>query len=65
MAGPMQMYLSVHDAILREVAELEASARELDRNDPDEISTLAERMAWFHRMARAHEQAEEDVLFRP
>jgi len=59
----MQMYLYVHDAILREVAELEERARDLNRDDPEEVNALAERMAWFHTMAQAHEHAEEEVLF--
>jgi hemerythrin-like domain-containing protein len=63
MAGPMQMYLYVHDAILREVAELELRAKELNRNDESEIRELAGRLDWFHTMARKHEDTEEEVLF--
>ena len=63
MAGPMQMYLYIHDAILREVAELETRARELNRDDAAEIAALSDRMSWFHTMIKKHEHAEEEVLF--
>jgi len=63
VAGPMQMYLYIHDAILREVAELETKARELNREDAEEIAALAERMTWFHTMVKQHEHAEEEILF--
>ncbi|MGB7860587.1 MAG: hemerythrin domain-containing protein [Acidimicrobiia bacterium] len=63
MAGPMQMYLYVHDAILREVADLEIRAKELNRDDKDEVNELADRLGWFHMMVRKHEQTEEEVLF--
>ncbi len=63
MAGPMQMYLYVHDAILREVADLEVAAKELNRDDGDEIAALAERMSWFNTAAKKHELTEEEVLF--
>lgn len=63
MAGPLQMYLYVHDAILREVAEFEVAAKDLNRDDADEIDRFAGRMGWFHKMVKAHEHAEEEVLF--
>ncbi len=63
MAGPMQMYVYIHDAILRDVAEMEVMARELNRDDPDEIAALAERYDLFHTLVKKHEQTEEDVLF--
>lgn len=63
MAGPLQMYLYVHDAILRQVADFEARARELNRDDTEEIAAFAHQMSWFHNMLLAHEKAEEDVLF--
>lgn len=63
MAGPMQMYVYIHDAILRDVAEMEAMARELNRDDPDEIAALADRYDLFHTLVKKHEQTEEDVLF--
>lgn len=63
MAGPMQMYLYIHDAILREVAELEVRARELNREDTAEIGALFDRMSWFHSMIKKHELAEEQFLF--
>jgi hemerythrin-like domain-containing protein len=63
MAGPMQMYVYIHDAILREVAQLEVLARELDRDDADEVAGLAERMGFFNVLTRKHEDTEEQVLF--
>lgn len=63
MAAPMQMYLYVHEAILREVADLEARARDLNRDDPAEIGELRDRTTWFHEMAQTHEHAEEEILF--
>lgn len=63
MAGPMQMYLYIHDAILREVAQLEGRAKELDRDDPAEIRALRERMDFFGTLVRKHEDTEEQVLF--
>lgn len=63
MSGPMQMYLYVHDAILREVDEFEEQAKELNRDSAEEISAFAERMSWFNRMIKVHEHAEEEVLF--
>jgi hemerythrin-like domain-containing protein len=59
----MQMYVYIHDAILRDVAEMEVMARELNRDDPDEIAALAERYDLFHTLVKKHEQTEEDVLF--
>lgn len=63
MSGPMQMYLYVHDAILREVSELEARARELDRDDAGEIAELSARLIWFKEAVNTHEMTEEQVLF--
>ena len=63
MSGPMQMYLYVHDAILREVASFEEAAKELKRDDPDEVAAFADRMAWFHGAIKVHESTEEEVLF--
>ena len=63
MSGPMQIYLYVHEAILREVADLEARARELNRDDNDEIKELSNRLTWFHMMVKQHEEAEEQILF--
>jgi hemerythrin-like domain-containing protein len=59
----MQMYVYIHEAILRDVAEMEVMARELNRDDPDEIAALAERYDLFHTLVKKHEQTEEDVLF--
>ena len=59
----MQMYLYVHDAILREVADLESRAKGLNRDDNSEIEELAGRIDWFHTMVRKHEETEEKVLF--
>ena len=44
MSGPMQMYLYVHDAILREVAYFEAAARELNRDSAEEVAEFADWM---------------------
>ncbi len=63
MAGPMQIYLYVHDAIMREVADFEETARELNRDDADEVAAFSQRVAWFRRMNAAHEDTEESVLF--
>ena len=41
MSGPMQMYLHVHDAILREVADFETAARELNRDSAQEVAEFA------------------------
>jgi zinc finger protein-like protein len=63
VSGPLQMYLYIHDAILREVADLEGRARELNRDDSEEIAELSNRLKWFHKMVKQHEDAEEEVLF--
>ena len=63
MAGPMSMYLYVHEAILREVADVEEVARELNRDDQDAISAFSERLVWFRKMVRRHEDSEEQFLF--
>lgn len=63
MAGPMQMYLYVHDAILRQVAEYEEMAKELNRDAADDVAAFADRIAWFHTMVKVHEHTEEEVLF--
>lgn len=63
MARPMAMYLYIHDAILREVANLEDVAKELKWDDPDEIGALHDRLTWFQMMTRRHEDAEEQFLF--
>jgi len=63
MAGPMQMYVYIHDAILRDVAEMEELAREMNRDDANEIAALAERYDLFHTLVKKHEQTEEDILF--
>jgi hemerythrin-like domain-containing protein len=63
MAGPMQMYQYIHDAILREVAELEEVARQLNRDDAEEIAAFGDRMSWFGTLVHKHEETEEEVLF--
>lgn len=63
MSGPMQMYLYIHDAILREVAGYEEVAKELNRDRNEEIEDFAGKLAWFHSMVKTHEHAEEEVLF--
>lgn len=63
MSGPMQMYLYVHDAILREVAQVEEAAKGLDRDSAEDVAALGDRLTWFHSMIKAHENAEEQVLF--
>jgi hemerythrin-like domain-containing protein len=59
----MQMYLYVHDAILREVAYFETAARELNRDSADEVADFADRMSSFHGITKTHEATEEEVLF--
>ena len=63
MSGPMQMYLYVHDAILREVAYFETAARELNPVGAEEVTEFADRMSWFHEITKTHELTEEEVLF--
>jgi hemerythrin-like domain-containing protein len=63
VAGPMQMYLYVHDAILREVARLEERAKGLDRDDADDVAAMAGDLTWFHATVKGHELTEERVLF--
>lgn len=63
MADPMQMYLYVHDAILREVADLENHAKDLNWDDPDQVEQAADRIDWFHTLVKKHEETEEKVLF--
>ncbi len=59
----MQIYLYVHDAILREVAYFETAARELNRDSDEEVAEFADRMSWFHGITKTHEATEEEVLF--
>ena len=63
MSGPMQMYLYVHDAILRAVAGYEERAKQLDRDSADDVAAFANELDWFHTMVKGHEKAEEAVLF--
>lgn len=63
MSGPMTMYLYVHNAIVREVADIEAASKELKWDDPAEVDSLGERLDWFRMMTRRHEDSEEEVLF--
>lgn len=63
MSGPMTMYLYVHAAILREVEDIEAAAKDLKWDDADEVGSLGERLDWFRMMTRRHEDSEEEVLF--
>ena len=63
MSGPMQMYLYVHDAILREVAHYEELAKHLDRDNADDVAAFGEKLAWFHNAVKVHEHTEEEVLF--
>ena len=63
MSGPLQMYLYIHDAILRQVAAYEETSKEIDRDDADAIEDFADRLTWFHGMIKVHEHAEEEVLF--
>lgn len=63
MAVPMQMYLLVHDAILREVAEYEERARDLNRDDAEEVGAFSDRFSRFFTLLKAHENSEEEVLF--
>jgi len=63
VAGPMQMYLYVHDSILRAVAGYEQTAKALDRDDAAGVAAFGAELDWFHTMVKAHEHAEEQVLF--
>ncbi len=63
MSGPMQMYVYVHDAILREVAYFETAARELNRDSAEEVAEFADQMSWFSTITKTHERTEEEVLF--
>ena len=63
MSGPLQMYVYVHDAILRAVAGYEDGAKHLDLDDAVAVAALAGELGWFHEMVKAHEKAEEAVLF--
>lgn len=63
MSGPMQMYLYIHDAILREVSGYEERAKQLNRDSSEEVEDFAGKLAWFHSMVKTHEHAEEEVLF--
>ena len=63
MTGPMQPYLYIHDAVLREVAYLEEIAKELDPDDGSQVRTLSERLKFFELVLKAHEDAEEQFLF--
>lgn len=63
MSGPMSMYLYVHDAILREVADIEGVAKELKWDDAVEVGALRDRLGWFQTMVRRHEDSEEQILF--
>lgn len=63
MSGPMSMYVYIHEAILREVADIEAAAKELKWDDHAEVQSLGERLDWFRTMTRRHEDSEEEVLF--
>ena len=63
MAGPMQMYVYIHDAILREVAHYEEVAKDLNRDNPEAIAAFADQLAWFHKAVKVHEHTEEEVLF--
>jgi hypothetical protein len=63
VSGPMQMYLYVHDSILRAVAGYEVRAKELERDSPDAVAAFGAELDWFHTMVKAHEKAEEAVLF--
>lgn len=63
MPRPMQMYVYIHDAILRDVADFEEAARDLDRDDRDAIEGFAESVRTFHRRVKIHEHTEEAVLF--
>ncbi len=63
MAGPMQPFLYIHDAILREVAHLEDTAKELDRDSESQVGSFSERLRFFQRVLKAHEDAEEEFLF--
>jgi hemerythrin-like domain-containing protein len=63
MSGPMSMYLYIHGAILSEVADIEAAAKELKWDDQSDVRSLGERLDWFRTMTRRHEDSEEEVLF--
>jgi zinc finger-like protein len=63
MSGPMQMYVYIHDAILRQVAEYEERSKHLNRDNGEDIGEFADQLAWFHSMVKTHEHAEEEVLF--
>jgi hypothetical protein len=58
----MQMYVYVHDAILRAVAGYEERAKQLDRDSADDVAAFATELDWFHTMVKGHEKAE--LLYR-
>ena len=63
MGNPFQMYLYIHEAIVREAGELEEAARDMDPDSHEETATLQKRIAWYHTMMKAHEAAEENFMF--
>ena len=63
MANPMQMYQYIHDAILREAAHIEEIAKDLNRKDNEAVRIIDESVSWFRTVTKAHELAEEKILF--
>ena len=63
MARPMQMYTYIHDAILRDTARFEEVARDLNRDDSDEVAAFGADITTFHVRVKVHEHTEEEVLF--
>ncbi len=63
MARPMQMYTYIHDAILRDTAHFEDLAKDLNRDDADEVAAFGAAIDGFHEKVKVHEHTEEAVLF--
>lgn len=63
MAGPLVALEYVHNAIRKEVADLERTLTDLATNDSARFGPLAERFAALDQFLKDHEHAEESVFF--
>lgn len=63
MPGPLHALHFVHNAIRREVAELEQAVAQLDTADALQFAPLAERFATLGQFLYDHEHGEEDIFF--
>lgn len=63
MAGPLQIILYIHNAFLKDFADLEEATKSLNYDDQGDAAAIADRFRRLRSYLAAHEETEEHALF--